>query len=75
MTTKANILQTIRRKCLDCSCHQPREVRECPVTTCDLWRFRFGRDPEPSHTRGFAKSSAHTDDFEGEDETTRREVA
>jgi hypothetical protein len=62
MTTKAAILQTIRHKCLDCSCHQPGEVRECPVTTCDLWPYRFGRDPEPSRTRGFAKPDGYTGD-------------
>ena len=63
MTTKADILQAIRRKCLDCSCFQPSEVRECPVSTCDLWPYRLGRDPDPSRSRGFAKSSVYTDDF------------
>ena len=62
MTTKADILQAIRRKCLDCSCFQPAEVRECPVSTCDLWPFRLGRDPDPSRSRGFAKSSVYTGD-------------
>ena len=47
MTTKAAVLQAIRQKCLDCSCHQLSEIRECPVTTCDLWPYRFGRDPDP----------------------------
>jgi hypothetical protein len=60
MTTKAAILQAIRQKCLDCSCQQPGEVRECPVTTCDLWPYRFGRDPEPNRTRGFAKPDGST---------------
>ena len=63
MTTKANILQAIRRKCLDCSCFQPSEVRECPLSTCDLWPYRLGRDPDPSRSRGFAKSSVYTGDF------------
>ena len=62
MTTKAAILQAIRQKCLDCSCQQPGEVRECPVTTCDLWPYRFGRDPEPSRTRGFARPNGYTSD-------------
>ena len=64
MTTKADILQAIRQKCLDCSYFQPSEVRECPVTTCDLWPFRLGRDPAPSHTRGFARTSVYTGKFE-----------
>ena len=63
MTTKAQILQAIRRKCLDCSCFQPSEVRECPVSTCDLWPYRLSRDPDPSRSRGFAKSSVYTSDF------------
>jgi hypothetical protein len=62
MTTKSEILQAIRQKCLDCSCFQPSEVRECPVTTCDLWPYRLGRDPNPSQTRGFAKTAVYTDE-------------
>ena len=65
MTTKAAILQALRAKCLDCSCHQPGEVRSCPVTTCALWPYRFGRDPEPSTTRGFARSPVSTSDSRG----------
>ena len=61
MTTKAAILSAIRQKCLDCSCQQPGEVRECPVTECDLWPFRFGRDPDPSPRRGFAKPDGYTE--------------
>jgi hypothetical protein len=64
MTTKAQVLDSIRAKCLDCSCYQPSEVRECPVTTCGLWPFRMGRDPDPSKSRGFAKSSLYKTDFE-----------
>jgi hypothetical protein len=63
MTTRSAVLQVIRRKCLDCSVYQPAEVRECPVTRCALWPFRFGTDPEPSRTRGFAKASVYTSDL------------
>ena len=69
MTTKANILQAIRRKCLDCSCYQPIEVRNCHLSTCDLWPYRLGRDPDPSPNRGFAKSCVYADDF-GEEEAS-----
>jgi len=62
VTTKASILQAIRQKCLDCSCHQPGEVRACHIIDCTLWPFRFGSDPSPSANRGFAKSSLHTGD-------------
>jgi len=65
MTTKADILKTIRNKCLECSCGQPGEVRKCHLTTCDLWPFRLGRDPNPARGRGFAKSYVYADDFEG----------
>jgi len=58
MTTKASILQSVRAKCLDCSCGQPSEVRECPVHRCALWPYRFGKDPEPSPSRGFANTPA-----------------
>ena len=66
MTTKADILRAIRQKCLDCSCYQPNEVRLCPVTRCELWPYRFGRDPEPSKTRGFSKSHLYTSGSTGE---------
>ena len=63
MTTKSAIPKTIRAKCLDCSCYQPQEVKFCPVQTCDLWPFRFGKDPSPSR-RGFAaKHSVYTVSF------------
>ena len=60
MTTKTGILHAIRQKCLDCSCFQPGEIRNCLVTRCALWPYRMGRDPEPSQTRGFAQASAYT---------------
>jgi len=63
MTTKSDILAAIRRKCLDCCCQQPGEVRLCHITACDLWPFRFGTDPSPSQTRGFAKPSLYTGDL------------
>ena len=57
MTTKADILRSIRQKCLDCSCFQPSEVRDCRLMECSLWPFRFGSDPEPGPARGCAKPS------------------
>lgn len=62
MTTKAVILQAIRATCVDCSCHQPGEIRKCLLTVCGLWPDRFGRDPEPSATRGFAKPHVYAQD-------------
>ena len=62
MTTKAQILRAIREKCLDCSVYQPTEVRLCTVYKCALYPLRFGKDPDPSPNRGFAKTSVCTDD-------------
>ena len=67
MTTKADILQAIRRKCLDCSCFQPSEVRNCHLTTCDLWPYRLARDPDPGPARGAAKSFLPRGDFPQEE--------
>ncbi len=43
MTKIRTPLKAIRAKCLDCSCYQPREVKECRVTSCALWPYRMGR--------------------------------
>ena len=45
-------IKAIRAKCLDCSCGQFVEVRECPVTECPLWEYRLGNSPkkEPQET-------------------------
>lgn len=48
MTTKTDILKSIRAKCLDCCIQQINEVRLCTVTRCALWPFRFGSDPAPA---------------------------
>ena len=40
-----NPLRAIREKCLDCSCQQPMEVKECTVKTCALHPFRMGKNP------------------------------
>ncbi|MFA9422069.1 MAG: hypothetical protein ACERLG_00715 [Sedimentibacter sp.] len=36
--------QAIRAKCLDCSNGSPKEVRECPVKSCALYRYRLGTE-------------------------------
>ena len=38
-------LKAIRAKCLDCSGDYINEVRECPITDCPLYAFRFGKNP------------------------------
>lgn len=38
-------LQALRAHCLDCSGFDPGEVRQCTVTRCPSWPFRFGHNP------------------------------
>ena len=40
-----NPLRAVREKCLDCTCQQPIEVKECTVKTCALYPFRMGTNP------------------------------
>ena len=40
-----NPMRAIREKCLDCTCQQPIEVKECTVKTCALYPFRMGVNP------------------------------
>jgi len=35
-------MKAIRQKCLDCSCGQLSEIRECPIKNCALYNFRMG---------------------------------
>ena len=44
-TTKAEMLRVVRRKCMDCTCDQMKEVELCPMKDCPLWPFRMGKDP------------------------------
>ena len=42
---KSSLLSIIRKKCLDCCCDQPSEVRKCVMTSCALFPYRFGSNP------------------------------
>ena len=42
----ATPIKAIRKKCLDCSCGQLVEIRECPVINCTLYPYRMGRRPD-----------------------------
>ena len=39
-------IKAIRMKCLDCTCGQVLEIRECPVIECPLYPYRMGRRPD-----------------------------
>ncbi len=36
-------VRAIRLRCLDCSCHQVKEVRDCDIETCPLYEYRMGK--------------------------------
>ena len=38
-------IKAIREKCLDCSCWQPSEVRQCTVIDCPIYPYRMGMRP------------------------------
>lgn len=42
---KKTAIETIRAHCLDCSCGSSKEVELCKVTSCVLFNWRFGIDP------------------------------
>jgi hypothetical protein len=64
VTTKKEVLSALRAKCLDCAGGSKREVSKCGAYTCRLHPFRFGRDPHPNQTTGFAKLRAQTSNRE-----------
>ena len=59
MTTKTELLEVIRKRCLECCGGSCQEVENCTsgsnaalYNTCALWAFRLGKDPEgPSEAR------------------------
>ena len=43
---KRTPIKAIRAKCLDCTCGQVVEVRECLIRDCPLWEYRMGHRPK-----------------------------
>lgn len=41
-------IKAIRKKCLDCTCGQVKEIRDCPIINCALYPYRMGRRPDKS---------------------------
>lgn len=55
-------LRAIRYKCLDCTCFDPIEVKNCPCEDCPLWAFRLGKNPNRKGRGGnLAKSGSKTE--------------
>ena len=38
-------IKAIRAKCMECSNNQPSEIKECPIESCALYEYRFGKRP------------------------------
>lgn len=38
-------LKAIRAKCLECSNGSAADVRNCPIEQCELFPFRYGKNP------------------------------
>lgn len=64
MTTKAQVLKSIRTKCLDCCCGSRDEVARCHLQGCSLHPYRFGKDPSPSTSRNHRKPVLQKHGFE-----------
>ena len=45
MEYETNPVKAIRKKCLDCCMWQQEEVKQCSIEDCDLYPFRFGKNP------------------------------
>lgn len=72
-------VKAIRAYCLGCSDGSAEEVKLCPITNCELYPFRFGKNPFSTRTwteeqraanierlckaREKKKQNAHTIDF------------
>lgn len=51
-------MKAIRSKCLDCCCGSAPQVRQCTITGCPLFPYRFGHRPK-------SNLSAPPPDFSG----------
>lgn len=52
---KLTPIRAIRAKCLDCSCGQPSEIRNCVIPECPLFTYRFERNPGRKGVGGVKK--------------------
>lgn len=42
--TVRELWSVIRKKCLECANHQPKEVRLCRIYDCPTWPYRMGKN-------------------------------
>jgi hypothetical protein len=64
---KQTPLGVIKMKCMDCSATSKLEVRLCPVVSCPLHSWRFGKYPKKSSY--FAKGKPQKPPIKPQDET------
>lgn len=38
-------VKAIRAHCIECSDYNAAEVKQCPITNCELYPYRMGRNP------------------------------
>ena len=71
-------VKAMRKKCLDCTCYQLKEIRLCPVVNCPLYPYRMGTRPSqatidtliefysenPEPTKGFRSVKGNPKDTE-----------
>ena len=55
-------VKAIRAKCLECSGGSPKEVRECLISDCALYPFRFGKNPARKGIGGKGANFPKNDD-------------
>ena len=60
-------LKAIRAKCLDCSNESFGEARSCQVTTCPLYPYRLGKNPNRAGLKNkghYEKTNGTASDFD-----------
>lgn len=55
MSNTTSPLKAIRKHCIDCCGGYKNEVAACPSESCNLWPYRFGKNP-------FAKPRQYTEE-------------
>lgn len=45
MSEITNPIKAIRAFCMECSCGSSTEVKNCTISRCPLYPFRFGKNP------------------------------
>jgi len=63
---KVRLLDAVRRYCLECSGGSRREVAECAIPDCELYPFRYGKNPYRKGVGSVSNMTKNGDSPEGE---------